>query len=207
MEYRKQKIIINGFVFLCCSITISLVSYCIYQYTLNEDLSEVSYKEFRGTKDDVFPTVSLCLGNPFLKEKLAEYGTDETSYLAFLRGSSFNQDLLSINFSHVTINIVDYIKGYRFYLRNITKVSFDSGLTLQQKEKLTYISFIGFGFHGLFYKCFGLQIPEVSNLLAFRILLSNEIFPSGTRPTKDFFTTSIHLPKQFLLSFSSDKWI
>ena len=88
MEYSKQKIFMNCFALLCISITVSLGSYWSYQFALNEDLSVVSYKVFRGTKDDIFPTTSLCLRNPFLKEKLAEYGVNETSYLAFLEGKS-----------------------------------------------------------------------------------------------------------------------
>ena len=70
MECIKQNIIMNFYVLLCGSITVSLVSYWLYQYTLNEDLSELSYKQIHGTNDDVFLTVPLCLGNPFFEEEL-----------------------------------------------------------------------------------------------------------------------------------------
>ena len=110
----------NCFALLCTLIAVSLASYWCYQFTLNEDLSVVSYKVFHGNKDDIFPTASLCLRNPFLKEKLAGYGTDEATYLAFLRGKSFANEMLNINFSYVTIDIADYIKGYRISFKNGT---------------------------------------------------------------------------------------
>ena len=98
MEFDKQKMCMNCFALLCAVITISLGSYWCYRFILNEDLSLVEYKEFYETKDDIFPTASLYLGHPFLREKLAEYGANETIYLAFLSGKTYAKDMLNINF-------------------------------------------------------------------------------------------------------------
>jgi hypothetical protein len=175
---------------------------------LNEDLSVVQYKEFHQTSDDIFPTVSLCLGNPFLKVNLSEYGVNETSYREFLRGKVFTKEMLNINFSRVTIDIVDYIKGYRMYFRNMTYKKFDSGLTLREKQTLIFRSYNGFiGPYGTFYKCFALNIPAINDLDTFRILISNEIFPGGERPINGLLNTFVHLPKQFLLSHHTAEWI
>ena len=130
MSYPKQKLFMTSFALLCTITTMALGSYWIFQYTLNEDLSVVYYKEYLETNDDVFPTVSLCLGNPFLKKKLDEYGFNETSYLAFLRGESFTKEMLNINFSYVTTDITDYINGYQLDFNNGTRIHFSSGLIL-----------------------------------------------------------------------------
>ena len=163
MGYSKQKTCMYCFAILCGLATVSLCSYWFYQFTLNKDLSVVQYKEFEGANDGVFPTASLCLGNPFLKKKLDEYGVNETSYLAFLRGESFTKEMLNINFSYVTIDITDYINGYLFAFNNGTRVHFSSGLSLQQKKMITFPSFSGFsGGANAFYKCFALKTPTIN---------------------------------------------
>jgi hypothetical protein len=188
MGPNTQKMFMYCFTLFCALLTVSFVVYWFYQFTLNEDLSVVKYKEFQRNNDKIFHTVSLCLGNPFLKEKLDEYGVDETTYLAFLEGNAFSNEMMNINFSRVTIDIVDYIKGYNIRFKNDTSIVFDAGLTLQQKEMLTFPSFIGFsGSAGRFYKCFALQIPDVIDLYQFNILLSNHVFEKGIRPAKHFF--------------------
>ena len=144
MGPNKQKMFMYCFTLFCALLTVSFVVYWCYQFTLNEDLSVVQYKEFQEKDDKIFPTVSLCLGNPFLKEKLDDYDVDETTYLAFLEGSTYSNKMLNINFSHVTIDIKDYIKGYNLRFKNDTSIVFGAGLTLQQKEMLTFPSFIGF---------------------------------------------------------------
>ncbi len=80
-------------------------------------IMKITNHYFTGTKDDVFPTASFCLGNQFLKAKLDEYGIDETSYLAFLSRTSFAKEMLNINFSYVTMDITNYIKGYQIYFK------------------------------------------------------------------------------------------
>lgn len=208
MKFNKQIILMHSFVILCVFVTVSLCLYWCYKYNLNEDLSVVHYKQFYETNDDVFPTMSLCLGNPFSEQHLAEYGVNKTSYLEFLKGKKFTKVMKNINYSRVTRDVVDFIKGYRIYFRNHSIMMFDSGLPLQDKSKLVFNSFNGFaGSYGIFYKCFGLQIPKIKDLMIFRILLSNKIFPNGERPTKYLFRTFVHLPGQFMLSQHTDKWI
>ena len=129
MGYSKQKTCMYCFAILCGLVTLSLCSYWCYQFSRNEDLTVVQYKEFKGTKEGIFPTASFCLGDNFvlLKEKLDQYDVNETSYLSFLKGNLFDNKMLSINFSYVTIDITDYIKGYRLYFKNGSSISFHSG--------------------------------------------------------------------------------
>ena len=205
MKYNEKQIfLMHSFTFCCILATVFLCSYWCYKFTLNEDLSVISYKEFHKTDDDIFPTLSLCLGNPVLEERLAEYGFNKTSYLDFLSGKLFDKEMLNINYTYVTQNIVDYIKGYRIYFRNRTRIKIDSGLSLQEKEKLTFNTFNGFG-HSVFTKCFGLVIPQTKDMRIFRILLSNEFFPNSVRPAYVLFRTRVHFPKQFLVSKHTEK--
>ena len=78
------------FTLLCILTTGGLCVYWCYAYSLNEDLSVVKYKEFHETNDDVYPTMSFCLRNPFSKEALERLEINETLYTQFLTGTFFD---------------------------------------------------------------------------------------------------------------------
>ena len=203
----KTQFIKNLFALLCASVAASLCLYWCYEYSLNEDSSLVNYKEFHDTNDDVFPTLSLCLCNMFSNDVLSKHGADEKSYLAFLEGKDFKEEMLNISYTLLTVNLIEHIKGYRVYFQNGSYDNFDSNLTYDQRKHLISNSFNGFiGSYGYVCKCYSLVVPRINNLRKFRILISNKIFPNGERPNKYFFRTFLHLPNQFLLSSNTEKW-
>lgn len=196
------------FAVVCIFITFCMCGYWVIKFNHDDDHTVVEYREFYHGEDDIHPTISLCLKNPFLNEALARYGIDETSYLAFLMGEYYDEKMLEIDYNLVTIDLVNFIKGYRIYYQNETFEKHQSGLSLTKKQNLVSVSFNGIvGTERFFYKCFALQVPHRKNLLTFRILLSNDIFPNGIRPTKYGLRTYVHLPNQFLLSSYTGKWI
>ena len=87
----------RSFSLVCVLTALSLGSYWCYIFSLDEDSSVITYKEFYETEDDIYPTASFCLGNPFSNELLSQYGVNKTTYLDFLRGSYFTKDMLNIN--------------------------------------------------------------------------------------------------------------
>ena len=110
------------FVLFCAIAAVSICIYWIHKYKLDEDLSVITYREFYEREDDVHPTVSLCLRNPFLSERLAEYGINKSSYSDFIKGEYFSTQMLGIDYENVTIDISDYIKGYLNIFRNGSKI-------------------------------------------------------------------------------------
>ena len=194
------------FVLLCGLAAISICVYWIYKYRLDEDLSVITYREFYEREDDVHPTISLCLRNPFLSERLAEYGVNKSSYSSFLKGNYFSTQMLGINYENVTIDISDYIKGHSNIFRNGSVVKYDSELTIEMIRTLTHVSFNGVKGLG-FYKCFAINIPRVRDISKVIIFLSNNIFPSGQRPTNASLRVVYHLPGQFMLAGLNQKKI
>ena len=185
MKVTKKETLRYMFAFLCVSATLSMCVYWAYKFSLDKDLSVITYRKFYETKDDVYPTVSFCLKDPFLKERLAEYGVDQSLYLKFLRGDYFSEDMLKIDYSNVTFDISDHVKGYEMYFRNGSK-KLDLKLSITEKRRLTHNSYNGFNNFGRrFLKCFALEIPKIYGLLIFRILLSNNIFATAS-PRKRF---------------------
>ena len=208
-----------SFYLLCIFTTLLMLIYWGYRFSLNEDLSVVTYRKFYERDDDMYPTVSICLENPFLKQRLAEHGVDPNLYLEFLKGRYFSEEFLDINYGNVTMDISDFIKGYKMKFRNGSDiaVTFDSGVNIKEKRVLTHVSYNGFadswndsGTGALlrFRKCFALNFPKIQNLLYFGISLSNNMFINtlGERPTFLQFKAAYHLPRQYLLHGENEKW-
>ena len=196
------------FAFVCVLAAISICVYWVYKYRLDEDLSVITYRKFYEKENDVYPTVSLCFNNPFLAKRLAEYGVNESAYLNFLVGEYFSEEMLKINYENVTIDISNYVKGHMIYFNNGTRIEVDSEKNIDKIKSFTYVSYNGI--HGVtwgFFKCFALDIPKVRDLLLFRILISNNIFPNAMRPTYATFRAIYHLPRQFFLSGANQQWI
>ena len=203
---KNENIFIFCFGALCLCATIALCTYWCYKFGLDEDISVVHYDKFYQTSDDVHPTISLCLKNPFLKHRLHEYGTNETSYISFLRGEIFSKELMRINYSYVTINIFDYIKSsYLSFKSNTTIIETSSPFSLEQKEKLIFNNFNGFvAWTGFFYKCFEFIVPPYGDINRFGIKFSNKIYVKGERI--DQLRSEIHLPNNFLFPGVATRW-
>ena len=163
----QTQSIIRIFRILCLLTALSLCTYWIYKFHLNEETSVVNYKRFSPESGvDIVPTMSLCFDNPFLKNRLAEYGTDQDAYLSFLEGKSFDEKMLEIDYNYVTLNITNYIKEYQIFFKN--KSSMKISLASMQHETDIYTSnnFNGYirGSYTAFYKCFSLEIPNMKDL-------------------------------------------
>ena len=209
MEISIRPILSYIFILLCVSATISMLVYWSYKFKLDEDSSVITYRKFYERESDVYPTISICLESPFLNQRLAEYGVDQSLYLKFLRGDYFSEDMLKIDYSNVTFDISDHVKGYEMYFRNGSK-KLDLKLNITEKRRLTHNSYNGFNNFGRrFLKCFALEIPKIYGLLIFRILLSNNIFQRTQceRPVYNGFKVVYHIPQQYMLSGENEKWV
>ena len=201
--------LIKIFRFLCLLTAISLCTYWFYKFQLNEGTSVVNFKKFSPeSRVDNIPTISLCFDNPVLNDSLAEYGTDQDDYLSFLEGKSFNEKMLKIDYNYVTLNITNYIKEYQIFFKNGSSVKISQALMQHKTDIYTSNSFNGYilGAYTAFYKCFSLEIPNMKDLMIFRMLVSNEIFRDGLRPVKYKFKTYLHLPQHFLMPGYDYKW-
>ena len=90
----------------CVLISIALTWYWSCKYSKDEDTSLVSYTLYTQSKTiDEYPVLSFCFINPFLKERLKEYGIfDETKYLEFLEGNHFLPSFTKIPYENISYN-------------------------------------------------------------------------------------------------------
>ena len=206
MHIKKSEILVQCFRFLCVLAAVFMSAFWFHTYRLNHDLCLVDYKPFYEREDDLVPTQSFCLKNPFLQDRLIqEYGVSESSYLSFLEGNYFSQQMLDIVYENVTLDISNYITEYYVLWTNETEVTYKHPHKLN--PTVTSISFNGF-WRNSFYRCYALQVPKHKDISFFSILLMNQVFRNNTRPIHNDFFTLIHYPNHLVTSILTkrNKW-
>ena len=113
MSNPKDKHFKYAFHGLCATITIALTIYCVYQYTLDKDVSNIEFRKYNSAKDRIYPSITLCLPNALLEDKLTAYGVgiNTTSYHRFLTGKLWDERMVNIDFDDVSLNIEKYLIG------------------------------------------------------------------------------------------------
>ena len=217
-----------GLVFsiLCFVATILLSIDCIVTYLKDDDISRNDYTKYHHDEqgENVYPSISLCVINPFLDQQLKKYGDDIniTSYSYFLQGLHWDDRMLEIDYDNVTVSLEKSListllklherdaDGKRIEMHYDPKTQHDKILF---KPKF-YVSF-----QSAIRKCFTFDIPVIKKHLVYHYLIKvrNTIFPNGKRPStmpKKFdgsdensrgFAIYLHYPGQRFTSYHTIK--
>ena len=183
---------------ICWVTAVSFTAYCLYIFSKDEDLCTVRYIKYYETEKDVFPALSLCFKNPFVKNKLDTNtgGVNETFFLHFLQGKYFAPFLANIQYENVTTDISKYLVDYWIQWR-------DGTIVQRQYENGTNntfeTSYVGF-WSGNFYQCSSMPVPQNKEIQTFFVLMNNRVFKSTTVTGDYRFLTFIHYPNQLLRS-------
>ena len=112
--FMKVKSNLSYSFHLVCSLAALLfVCFCLYKYSLNKDLSQVTYKEFHKTNENIYPSLTLCFASIFYEGNLKEYGVQSINeYANFMDGEYWNDRMIDVNYEKVTLNISDYVLGF-----------------------------------------------------------------------------------------------
>ena len=100
LEVTKFLFKISCFIIVFC-----LVGVWVLKYMQDEDLCLVEYKPFGNTNQMGLPGASLCITEPFIEDKLNDHGTNTTAYIKYLSGDYITENLASINYTNVTLNL------------------------------------------------------------------------------------------------------
>ena len=149
---------------ICLFAAISLTSYWVYVFTLNEDLCRVDYKKYYEREQDVFPVLSLCLDNPIssMKLKRLDKRVNVSTYLKFLKGNVYDQSLPLINYSSVIRNMTGHIEEDFIRYRNGSFIalhpeynhddSYGNNVAINQNKR-NFPADYAFFFYSQFYNC------------------------------------------------------
>ena len=60
MDYSIGKASSMLFHALCIFATMGLVFWCIAEYSLDRDFTEIKFRKFQETPDDIYPSLTIC---------------------------------------------------------------------------------------------------------------------------------------------------
>lgn len=192
---------------LCILATIALVGWCLYAYNLNEDTSQVDFKRYHTSDMDLYPSLTLCLSDPFDNDKLmgTGEGINSSSYSEFLYGRHWDERMNDINYDNVSIDIENFIitTGPIETTKHIHTWLIDDP-DIENKPRF-YVSRRHFDT-----KCFTIDIPFFVNdpISRFSIELNSSFFRNGIRPALNKFEVLMHYPNQsFKAACSKKRWV
>ena len=211
MEIFGWKYFDYSFKALCIGLTIVMIALCCYNYSLDEDMTSVSFRPFYLTENDIYPTVSICITLPYEQYKLDLYGRNVTAlnYSAFLSGHFWNADLMEIDYESVVLSPLDYFVGYEVEYRNATRVIRYYNSSLTGKEEYTEILVPTNRISMANMICFGIDVVLEKSIYGLSMKLKTSIFKDGIRPNRTGSLTFnrgvgivLHYPKQIF----RNKW-
>ena len=216
----------------CVLATLGLVSWCYYEYSLNEDTTQIHNREFHKTPDDIYPSTTICLNSPFKEEKLQEFDPDLTTqkFAQFLMGfppSEYNEETrtleygvwnkswIDIDYDYVSYQLADLITWIGVNLlhndQNILHLSFsveNDTLTRSELASGNIAEMEAFvSERASYYKCFTFGLPFIQGINVNNMIINfnASIFPYGDiRPKEDDFEITFGYPHQLIQSKSKN---
>ena len=111
----KDYITFSSVFRICCIVaTISTTIWCLWEFTKNEEFSEITIEKFDEAEINVYPDVTLCMKNQLSEVKLRKYGDgiNASLYASFLEGAYWNDSLLNVSFERVRMDLMnDFVLG------------------------------------------------------------------------------------------------
>ena len=113
---------------VCVAGFLATALWCIITFVQDHDVSRVELKEYHENPDSVYPSISIMIVNPFLDEKLQEYGDgiNSITYSKFLAGKHWDDRMLGIDYDNVTIDLNKYFLGYEMFSDNFSVISINN---------------------------------------------------------------------------------
>ena len=92
---------------MCIAGAVGMTLFCVFKYFKNESIVSVSYKVFHDTPDDVYPSISICLGNKKFGPFVDTNNISAEDISDMMKGlTKYNQSLLkNITYEDMTIRL------------------------------------------------------------------------------------------------------
>ena len=104
-----------GFRTMLVLATAILVGYCVDRYLQNQNTASIDYKRYHQTEKDIYPSISICFGGLAIYDsnRLEQtYGINNSAeYSMFLKGEKWNDEMVMVDYDHVTDHLKSYFHG------------------------------------------------------------------------------------------------
>ena len=186
-----------SFFSICLIATIALNTLCVLEYLENKDLCQIDFQKFNSDKDRIYPSVSICITNPFIEKNLAQYGKGITikKYRDFLYGDLWDPRMLHIDYDNVTQPMINNVIQYGLQYPNWTWFWYNYDDAPSKAWSQPYISY-----RNSDDKCFAMDFKYQKNVEILRFglrikskLFLNSIRPDRYAPPKEGFEVYLHL--------------
>ena len=191
----------------CLIFTIYIVNGWIHRYSLHKLSSVIDVKDFFKTDKDVSPAFSICVTDPKLNEKIVAFSTEfnESTYIKFLQGNLYFEELKKLNFDQIRFNWSDYLyEPPKAHLVSANGTS--KGFVIAGSFWKFYTSYIGLQSHERYLTyCLAFE-PLHQEVHAIRVRLNKTIFSNGKRPDYKL-RVYHHYPHQIIRSYQHVKFL
>ena len=217
MDSKSSTIVYRTSPILCVLATLGLGIQSLRKYLLDENTTQVNHVKFNhDDPGNLYPSITLCVANPFIENELRRYEKDFNiqKYFEFLRGKMWDERMTFIDYNKVTVSLTDSLIGVKMWLENRSAYQYDHINGKQSpvgwiphfyvKEKLAAK------------KCFSFDIPFInkSPVFKFQIYFKKSLFPqeyqtraSRFDPNSSTFSLQLHYPGQRIFSkLTLNKW-
>ena len=104
-SFKTLKLVYNSF---CIVSVVGLILWCIYLFSLDEDLARINIKKFNSDQDSLYTSVSFVFYSPYEYKKFEKYGDENitpVNYKLHLQGELWNDNISKIDYNDVAIDI------------------------------------------------------------------------------------------------------
>lgn len=191
----------------CLSFTLYIVYGWIHRYSLHKLSSVIDVKGFFETDKDVSPAFSICVTDPKLDEKIVAFSNEfnESSYIRFLKGDIYFEELKQLNFDQIRFNWSEYLYGPpKAHLVSTNGTS--KGYEIAGRYWNFYTSYIGLQSYDRYLTYCKAFEPLHHEVHAIRVRFNRAIFKNRKRPDYEF-RVYHHYPHQIIRSYQNAKFL
>ena len=114
---NSLNICLNIFKCLCILATAFMVGYWLFKFEKNSDTTLIEYKSVDDVPDFVYPELTICFINPFLKNQSVNI-TNSYSFLhnyhLYLKGRNTMKRYSALEYEDVSVDLAKYFKMINF---------------------------------------------------------------------------------------------
>ena len=196
-----------AFTMICLVITLYIVYGWIHRYSLHKLSSVIDMKGYFKTENDVSPSFSVCVTDPRLNEKIVNIAPsfNESSYLKFLKGNMYHEELRQLDFDQIRFNWSAYLYDTP-KAQLVSSNGTDKGYVSAGKYWKYYTSYVGLQSHERYLTyCLAFE-PLHHEVHVIRVRLNKTIFDCGKRQNYKF-RVFLHYPNQIIRSYQNVKYL
>ena len=193
------SVVNRSFLLICVITTVGLTIYCIYQYSLNEDVSQISFKHYHEDEDSIYPAITLCFTD-YMNRSLFKDAFSETEYKDFMKGKYWSDEMSKIDYDEVVIDINEYILAIVQTYHDVENDDWGEQKYLPKNETIEWTPIFYPSLSTPEWRCWTFEIDHNKQqvILTFGLSIKSNIFRESLRKPYGNFQITLSYPNQMI---------